>query len=38
MAYARADRPLTDDALMAARYEVDIAGEMFAATPHLKFG
>ena len=38
MAYARADRPLTDDALMAARYEVDIAGEMFAVTPHLKFG
>ena len=35
---ASSDRPLTDDALMAARYEVDIAGEMFAVTPHLKFG
>jgi 4-methylaminobutanoate oxidase (formaldehyde-forming) len=38
MAYARAGRPLTDDALLAARYEVDIAGEMYAVTPHLKFG
>jgi 4-methylaminobutanoate oxidase (formaldehyde-forming) len=38
MAYARADRPLGDDALLKARYEVDIAGEMFAVTPHLGFG
>jgi hypothetical protein len=38
MAYARAGRPLTDDALLAARYEVDIAGELYAVTPHLKFG
>jgi len=37
MAYARADRPLTDEALITARYHVDIAGELFAATPHLKF-
>jgi len=37
MAYARAERPLTDDAVTAAHYEVDIAGEMFAVTPHLKF-
>jgi heterotetrameric sarcosine oxidase gamma subunit len=38
MAYARADRPLTDAALLAARYEVDIAGELFAVTPHTSFG
>jgi len=38
MAYARSDRPLTDDALIAAKYEVDIAGERFAVTPHLRFG
>jgi glycine cleavage system aminomethyltransferase T len=38
MAYARADRPLTDQALLGARYQVDIAGELFAVTPHLKFG
>ena len=37
MAYARSDRALTDNALLGARYEVDIAGEMFAVTPHLKF-
>jgi 4-methylaminobutanoate oxidase (formaldehyde-forming) len=34
--YARADRILTDEALLAARYAVDIAGETFAVTPHLK--
>ena len=38
MAYARADRPLTDEALIEARYQVDIAGELFAVTPHLRFG
>jgi glycine cleavage system aminomethyltransferase T/glycine/D-amino acid oxidase-like deaminating enzyme len=38
MAYARADRPLADEVLLSAKYEVDIAGEFFAVTPHLKFG
>ena len=35
MGYARADAPLTDAAILAARYEVDIAGVRFAVTPHL---
>jgi hypothetical protein len=38
MAYARAARPLSDEVLLDARYQVDIAGELFAVTPHLKFG
>jgi 4-methylaminobutanoate oxidase (formaldehyde-forming) len=33
--YARADEPLTDAALLAARYEVDIAGERFGVTPRI---
>ena len=36
MGYARADRPLTDAMIVAARYEVDIAGTRFAVTPHLR--
>ena len=36
MGYARADRVLTDDVVLGARYEVDIAGELHAVTPHLK--
>ena len=36
MGYARAEGPLTDAAIMAARYQVDIAGALFAVTPHLK--
>jgi 4-methylaminobutanoate oxidase (formaldehyde-forming) len=36
MGYARSDQVLTDAALLAARYRVDIAGESFAVTPHLK--
>jgi len=36
MGYARSDRVLSDEAWLAARYAVDIAGEMFAVTPHLK--
>ncbi len=36
MGYARAEPPMTDETLLAARYEVDIAGERFAVTPHLK--
>ncbi|MGH8851889.1 MAG: GcvT family protein [Casimicrobiaceae bacterium] len=35
MGYARGDTVLNDDALLAARYQVDIAGEPFAVTPHL---
>ena len=39
MGYARAQPsapPLSDATLLAARYEVDIAGRMFAVTPHLQ--
>jgi 4-methylaminobutanoate oxidase (formaldehyde-forming) len=36
MGYARSDSVLTDAALLAARYEVDIAGERFAVSPLLK--
>jgi hypothetical protein len=36
MGYARADVPLTDAAVLGARYQADIAGELFALTPHLK--
>ena len=39
MGYARAlpsAPPLSDATLLAARYEVDIAGRMFAVTPHLQ--
>jgi 4-methylaminobutanoate oxidase (formaldehyde-forming) len=35
MGYARGDAPLSDEALEAARYEVDIAGERFAVTPRV---
>jgi len=33
--YARGEAPLTDEALLAARYEVDIAGTRFAVMPRL---
>jgi hypothetical protein len=39
MGYARGQPdapPLTDAALLAARYDVDIAGRRFAVTPHLQ--
>jgi glycine cleavage system aminomethyltransferase T/glycine/D-amino acid oxidase-like deaminating enzyme len=36
MGYARGDRVLTDASLLAARFEIDIAGELYAVTPHLK--
>ena len=36
MGYARADQVLTDAAVVAAKFEVDIAGELFAVTPRLK--
>ncbi len=38
MGYARADVPLTDEIVLGARYVVDIAGRLFAVTPHLKLG
>jgi glycine cleavage system aminomethyltransferase T/glycine/D-amino acid oxidase-like deaminating enzyme len=38
LGYARADVALTDDAILAARYRVDIAGELHAVTPRLKPG
>ena len=36
MGYARSDRVRDDAAWLAPRYAVDIAGETFAVTPHLK--
>jgi len=36
MGYARAEGPLSDEAILGARYEVDIAGRRYAVTPHLK--
>ena len=38
MGYAHAERILTDETLLAATFEVDIAGELFAVTPRLKLG
>jgi hypothetical protein len=35
MGYARAEAPLTDDAVLGASYEIDIAGECETVTPHL---
>jgi 4-methylaminobutanoate oxidase (formaldehyde-forming) len=36
MGYARSERPMADEDWLAASYEIDIAGERFPATPHLK--
>ncbi len=36
MGYARTVNPLTDEALLAARWQVDLAGEAVAVTPHAK--
>jgi hypothetical protein len=36
MGYSRADVTLTDEVVLGAKYEIDIAGERFAVTPHLK--
>jgi glycine cleavage system aminomethyltransferase T/glycine/D-amino acid oxidase-like deaminating enzyme len=36
MGYARSDEVLSDQQLLAARYAIDIAGEIFAVTPHLE--
>ncbi|MEP6678405.1 MAG: FAD-dependent oxidoreductase, partial [Betaproteobacteria bacterium] len=38
LAYVRADTPLTDDALRAARYEVEIAGVRTPVSPRLRNG
>jgi glycine cleavage system aminomethyltransferase T len=38
MGYTRAEQILTDETLLAATFEVDIAGELFAVTPRLKLG
>jgi 4-methylaminobutanoate oxidase (formaldehyde-forming) len=38
MGYARAEQILSDETLLAATFEVDIAGELFAVTPRLKLG
>ena len=38
MGYARADTTLTDELVLGARYAIDVAGEHFAVTPHLKLG
>jgi 4-methylaminobutanoate oxidase (formaldehyde-forming) len=35
MGYARSDEAFTDERVLAARYEVDVAGEVFAVTAHL---
>lgn len=36
MGYARSDTGLTDDSILRARFEVEVADERFAVTPHLK--
>jgi len=36
MGYARRDLAVSDEALLAAKFEIDIAGLPFAVTPHLK--
>ena len=36
MGYARAEWALTDQALVKTKFEIDVAGELFAVTPRLK--
>ena len=36
MGYARAEATLTDDVVLGAKYQIDIAGEYFGVTPRLK--
>ena len=36
MGYARSERALTDKEWLGAKYDIDIAGEIFAATAHFK--
>jgi heterotetrameric sarcosine oxidase gamma subunit len=38
MGYARGDSTLSDEVVLGAKYVIDIAGEHFAVTPHLKLG
>jgi 4-methylaminobutanoate oxidase (formaldehyde-forming) len=38
MGYARAEGPLTDDQLLNAQYQVDVAGRIHDVTAHLKLG
>jgi len=41
LGYARAgadEPPLSDERILAARYEIDTAGAIFAVTPHMKLG
>jgi glycine cleavage system aminomethyltransferase T/glycine/D-amino acid oxidase-like deaminating enzyme len=37
MGYARGDAVLSDEALLAAKFEIDIAGVPFAVTPHFSY-
>jgi hypothetical protein len=36
MGYACSSDPLTDAKILSARYQIDIAGELQPATPHLR--
>ena len=36
LGYTRAAEPLTDDAVLGARYEVEVAGDVFCVTAHLR--
>ena len=36
MGYARSERALTDEEWLGAKYDIDIAGEIFVATAHFK--
>ena len=36
MGYARRDVTLSDEALLAATFDIDIAGRAFAVTPHVR--
>ena len=38
MGYARGEMQLSDEIVLGARYAIDIAGEHYAVTPHLKVG
>ena len=36
MGYARSQRVLTHDIVLSARYEIDLAGELYSVTPRLQ--
>ncbi len=38
MGYARGETQLTDEVVLGAKYQVDIAGQLIEVTPHLKLG